>query len=273
MEESRINKLTLDLEVFVVTDKMVKDLETQLNKEDEPEWGKDISIKDRLKKNLDIFKIIRKRIYLKEKAFQLFPKAIKGAFSQLCQFFLLKAQIYELSFFESIMFSTENQLKLPVWDQFRKKSGFAKFLSAILAQQDKLFDIVDKHLKQARQQAGVLSLKQNMTTLKSYLNDDPLQNPEPVLKVLLPSIIHKFLSLSESALMSNGKMTVIRAKLKLILRLILMTYDYGVFEAEEEMVDQFQIWNDHRNQSKAEKLNKVYMDLTLEQPNLALGNL
>lgn len=270
LEESRIRQIDVDLEEFVVTDKMLKDLEKQLNKEDEPEWGKDMSIKDRLKKNLEIIKIIRKRIFLKEKAFQMFPKAIKGAFSPLCQFFLLKAQIYELSFFESIMFSDENKLGLPLWEKFREKSGFAKFLSSILSKEEQLLDILDKHLAQARIKANLLSQKQNMSTLKSYLNDDPLQNPEPVLKVLLPSIIQKFLHLSEPALQSNSKTTVLRAKLKVLLRLILMSYDYGVFAAEEDMLDQFDIWNDNRNQTKARKLVKVYNDLTMDLPTIAM---
>ena len=262
-DASRIKKINIDMENFILTDKMIAELEDQLLLDDnENELGKNKTTKENLENNMKILNIIRRRILLKHNAFELFPAVIKSNFSGLCRFFLLKAQLYEISFMLTILYSVENELKLPCWEEFKKKAGFAKFVSAIMAQENKLYDKIDECMDKARLAATVISKKQDVKMILKYLNDDPYQNPEPVLKVILPMIILQFLNFRNVNIKSQQNRRVLKGKLKILLQLILMTYDTGVFEVEEEMMDQFDIFYSNRKVKDPKKLEQVYKDLS-----------
>ena len=81
-ESSKIKKLAVDVTNFVITDKMINDLEEQLELDDfEGELGKNKTQKENLENNMKILNIIRRRILLKQKAFELFPAVIKSNYS------------------------------------------------------------------------------------------------------------------------------------------------------------------------------------------------
>ena len=262
-ESSKIKKIDVDLANFVLTDKMIEDLESQLLLEDQDnELGKNKSTKENMENNMKILNIIRRRILLKKKAFELFPAIIKSNYTSLCRFFLLKSQLFEISFLLSILYSDENKLNLPCWDEFKKKSGFAKFVSAIMSQENYTYDLIDENLDLAIISSNAIGKKQSITMIKKYLNDDPYQNPEAVLKVILPLIIDQFLGYKTIQIKSEKNKNVLRGKLKILLRLILMTFDYGVFEIEDNMMDQFDIFYVNRKEKDTKKLEEVYQGLT-----------
>jgi hypothetical protein len=262
-ESSKIKKIKVDVTNFVITDKMIDDLESQLDKEEnEADLGKNKTEKENLENNMKILNIIRRRILLKQKAFELLPAVIKSNYSSLCRFFLLKAQLYEITFFLTILYSSENQLKLPLWDEFQKKSGFAKFVSVLMGQENNIYDLLDECMDKARVAATVIGKKQSVSMILKYLNDDSYQNPEPVLKVVLPLIINQFLNYSKPMIKSQQSKAVLKGKLKILLQLVTMTYDYGVFEIEEEMMDQFDVFYQNRKEKDIEKLEQVFKDLT-----------
>ena len=94
-ENSKIKKIDVDLANFVLTDKMIEDLEDQLLLDDnETELSNNKSAKENMENNMRILNIIRRRILLKQKAFELFPAIIKSNYSSLCRFFLLKSQLF-----------------------------------------------------------------------------------------------------------------------------------------------------------------------------------
>ena len=262
-DKSKIKKIKVDLTNFVLTDEMINNLETQLLQEDnEADLGKNKTLQENLENNMRVLNIIRRRILLKQKAFELFPAIIKSNYSILCRFFLLKAQLYEISFLLTILYNSENQLKLPCWDEFKKKSGFAKYVSAVMSQENNVYDLIDEHMKNAKIAATVISKKQSISMILKYLNDDPYQNPEPVLKVILPLIIAQFLTYNKVIIKSEKNKAILKGKLKILLRLILMTYDIGVFEVDEDMMDQFDIFFQNRKEKDPKKLETVYKDLT-----------
>lgn len=263
LESSKIRKIKVDVTNFVLTDQMITDLEEQLNKEEnEADLGKNKTLKENLENNMRILNIIRRRILLKQKAFELFPAIIKSNYSELCRFFLLKSQLFEITLFLTILYSHDNQLQLPCWEEFKKKSGFAKFVSVLMGQENNIYDLIDESLDKARLAATVIGKKQSISMVLKYLNDDSYQNPEPVLKVVLPLIINQFLQYSKMVIKSEKTKAVLKGKLKILLQLILMTFDYGVFEVEEEMVDQFDIFYTHRKEKDTARLEQVYKDLT-----------
>lgn len=262
-EQSKVRKIKVEMTNFVLTDKMIEDLEEGLLRDDnDADLGKNKSTKENLENNMKILNIIRRRILLKQKAFEVFPAVIKSNFTVLCRFFLLKAQLFEISFLLSVLYSSENQLKLPCWDEFKKKSGFSKFVSAILSQENDINDLLDNRLDKATTATAMISKKQSVSMIRKYLNDDPYQNPEPVLKVILPLIISQFFNYKKVIIKKNKNKAILKGRLKILLQLILMTYDYGVFEVENQMMDQFDIFYRNRKVKDLERLEEVYQDLT-----------
>ena len=241
---------------------MIQDLENQLQKEDnDSSMGKNKSLEENLLNNLKIIQIIRKRIVLKEKAFNLIPKVMKGVYVGLCQFLLLKGMLFEIFSFESILYSDENVLKLPHWEVFREKSGFAKFVSLVMAMENRLFDHMDSSLDMAKQGAQAIGKGQAIPMIWKYLNDDPYQDPEPVLKALLPMIITRFLSYSEYLSNKKTEKGANKGMLKICLQLILMTYETGVFDVDELMVDHYERLQKRRREKDPKVLESVYRDL------------
>ena len=262
-EKSKVKKIQVEMTNFVLTEKMIQDLEEGLLRDDnDADSGKNKTAKEHMENNMKILNVIRRRILLKQKAFEVFPAVIKSNFTVLCRFFLLKAQLFEISFLLSILYSSENQLKLPHWDEFKKKSGFSKFVSAILSQENDINDLLDNRLDKAMTASAMISKKQSVSMIRKYLNDDPYQNPEPVLKVILPLIICQFFDYKKVIIKKDKNKAILKGRLKILLQLILMTYDYGVFEIENQMVDQFDVFYRNRKVKNPLRLEQVYQDLS-----------
>ena len=247
---------------FVLTDKMVNELENQLLQDDDEDLFESSSyLHQKLLRNLEILQIIRKRILLKEKAFNLVPKVMRGDYVVLCQFLLLKGMLFDIYSFQPILYSKENHLNLSNWEEFQKKTGYAKFVSLIITLENRLFLHLDSSLKKAKQGARVIEQSQAIPMIWKYLNDDPYQNPEPVLKALLPMIITRFLTYLGSRTVRKSQKEINKGLLKICMQLILMTYERGIFDVKEPVLDHYERLQKRRGEQDLEVLERVYQDL------------
>lgn len=264
LENSKIRKVTAKPENFILTDKMLQDLEKKLQQDDnENIIGQNKTYTEQLKQNLICLQIIRKRIILKKRAYDMIPSIMKGLYVELCRFFLLKALCYEIFSFQSILYSDENPLNLPIWDEFRKKQSFAKFLQMIVKMENTYFELMDENFHKAKAAALVISKSQAIPKIWQYLNDDPYQNPEPILKVLIPLIIMKFLGFHHFEKSHNSKRALNKGLLKICLQLIIMSYEYGIFEIEEDNMDHYEIFNSNKSKKSVEELETGYNNLIM----------
>jgi hypothetical protein len=264
LESSKIRKVTTKPEEFILTDKMLQDLEKNLQQDDnEHNLGQNKTYTEKLKQNLACLQIIRKRIILKKKAYDMIPSVMRGVYVELCRFFLLKALCYEIFSFESILYSDENPLNLSIWDEFRKKKSFAKFLQMIVNMENTYFELMDDNFNQAKSAAVAISKSQAIPKIWQYLNDDPYQNPEPILKVLIPLINIKFLEFHHFEKSNNSKKALSKGLLKICLQLIMMSYEYGTFEVEENNMDHYEIYNLNKSKKTVEELEKAYNNLVM----------
>ena len=76
----------------------------------------------------------------------------------------------------------------------------------------------------------------------SYVNDDPFQKVEPVLSLLLNGILKNMISYIEIEKSLDEKK--IKVKFAILIKLILLTYDIGIFESVPKDLEYNQVYKE-----------------------------
>ena len=121
---------------------------------------------------------------LKIKAFEDMRKAITSLYIVPSKFFLLKSSLYELVKLENKLLYEKNPFNSNQWEKFKEKRVFAKLCDSVFNQRERIVNILDYFYDKTIQ--VLKSSKINFDkSFMAYVNTDPFQKCEVLLKVLL----------------------------------------------------------------------------------------
>lgn len=247
-------------------DLIIKELEDALNNdegEEEGNTGNEIFDTKNLNMNQlkDLLVNLRNRIMLKVKAFEEIQSVVKSIYVITFKFFLLKATIYDLIKFEKKLLLDDNPFNSTFWIEFKKKKVFAKIVNSIFKQQERIYMILDNYLEKTE-----FLLKQSKISFNkkflSFINDDPYQKVTGILDLLFGNLIEKLKNMVKYESIPSKKLRIM--KLSVLLRLILLINEYGIFEVVPLDLEFSTIWSDIENQKDINKIQKQYDELVLK---------
>lgn len=164
---------------------------------------------------------------LKVKAFERIGKVIKSIYIIISKFFLLKNAVYELIKLEDMILRGDNPFKTQVWAVFKKKSVYLKICHGIVAQKDRVYEILDNYYYRtlAVMEKSKISFGKEF---KDHINDDPFQKSEAALVVMFKGILN---NLKNYILMEkNPKVKREKIELAILIQLILNTAEMGILD-------------------------------------------
>ena len=247
-------------------DTIIKELEEALNND---EGDEDENLENGVfdQKNLnmnqlkDLLVNLRHRIMLKVRAFEDIQSVVKSIYVITFKFFLLKATIYDLIKFEKKLLIDENPFNSTYWKEFKKKKVFAKIVNSIFKQQERIYMILDNYLEKTE-----FLLKQSKISFNkkflSFINDDPYQKVTDILVLLFGNLIEKLKAMIKYEKIPTKKLRLM--KFSVLIRLILLINEYGIFEVVPADLEFSSIWSDLENEKNPQKVKKQYEELVLK---------
>ena len=215
---------------------------------------------DHLKNNKKIIMQIFKSIYLKEEGFQKFNNFMKTEYSVICGFFLLKAELLELSNLMAYLNPNKNRFNLPCWKEFTAIEWFLDFRNKLSKKINLLKILFREELEKVEHKMTLLNWKEQIPAVCEHFNENINQDTKCFIKEIFTLLIDKFL-IYDPNVNSSYIDNISKVKMKILLLLILITYENGIFNINTDMPDYYDIFQENWLKKNVKELERAYNDL------------